>query len=106
MVPEISARALAERLRDPNPPLLIDVREPPEWQICRIPGAVLKPMSRIMEWMGDLDKSAEIVFQCHTGVRSWQVANYLQTNGFQRVFNLREGIDAWSVEVDPGVPRY
>ncbi|MBL8055064.1 MAG: sulfurtransferase [Anaerolineales bacterium] len=106
MVPEITARALAERLRQPDPPLLVDVREPHEWQFCRIPGAVLKPMSRLAEWVAELDPAAEIVLQCHSGVRSWQVARYLQTRGFQRVYNLRGGIDAWSVEVDPRVPRY
>lgn len=106
MVPEITVRELAERLRQPNPPLVVDVREPAEWQICRLPGAVLKPMSRILDWLGELDKAAEIVVQCHTGVRSWQVARYLQAQGFQRVYNLRGGIEAWSVEVDPSVPHY
>jgi rhodanese-related sulfurtransferase len=106
MIPELSARELEARLKGPNPPLLVDVREPHEWRLCRIPGAELRPMSQIMSWMDDLDKSAEIVFQCHTGVRSLQVAHYLKANGFERVFNLRGGIEAWAVEVDPGMPRY
>lgn len=106
MVPEISARELAERLRGPNPPRLVDVREPQEWRLCRISAAELHPMSQIMEWMPTLDKNAEVVLQCHSGQRSWQVARFLQANGFQKVFNLRGGIDAWSREVDPTVPRY
>lgn len=106
MVPEISVRELDARLRGPTPPLLIDVREPHEWAFCRITGAQLKPMSQIMSWLGALDPSAEIVFQCHSGVRSLQVAQYLQSQGFQHVYNLRGGIDAWSLEVDPSVPRY
>ena len=106
MIPELSARQLAERLAHPNPPLLVDVREPHEWAYCRIPGAQLKPMGQIMIWMRELDPAAEIVLQCHTGVRSYQVAAYLQAHGFKNVYNLRGGIDAWSLEVDPGVPRY
>lgn len=106
MVPEISVQELDARLRGPTPPLLIDVREPHEWAFCRIAGAQLRPMSQIRDWLGSLDPAAEIVFQCHSGVRSLQVAHYLQSQGFQRVYNLRGGIDAWSREVDPSVPRY
>lgn len=106
MIPEISAVELAERLRGPNPPLLVDVREPHEWAYCRIPGAQLRPMSQIMNWLGELDPAAEIVFQCHSGVRSFQVAAYLKARGFRNVVNLSGGIDAWSLTVDPTVPRY
>lgn len=106
MIPEITARGLADRLRGPNPPRLIDVREPNEWQLCRIPGAELRPMSQILDWLAELDPAAETVLQCHTGVRSWQVAHYLQALGFTNVINLRGGIEAWSLEVDPSVPRY
>lgn len=106
MVPELSAKQLAEKLKAENPPQLIDVREPREWQMARIPGAQLKPMSQFQDWFGELDKSAEYVFQCHSGMRSMQVAAYLKAQGFQNVFNLRGGIEAWSLEVDPTVPRY
>lgn len=106
MVPEITVNQLAERLKGPNPPLLIDVREPYEWQICHIEGAQLKPMRRIHEWMHELDPSAEIVFQCHTGQRSMRVAMFLKSQGFTNVYNLSGGIEAWSLHVDPTVPRY
>jgi rhodanese-related sulfurtransferase len=106
MVPEISAKQLAEKLKNENPPQLIDVREPMEWHLAHITGAQLKPMSQFQDWFGELDKTAEYVFQCHTGYRSMQVAAYLKAQGFQNVFNLRGGITAWSVEVDPTVPRY
>jgi len=106
MVPEISPRELAEQLKSDTPPLLIDVREPSEYDYCRIEGAQLKPMGDLMTWINELDKEAAIVCQCHTGVRSLQVARYLQRLGFKKVFNLRGGIDAWSVQVDPNVPRY
>jgi rhodanese-related sulfurtransferase len=106
MIPELTAKQLAEKLAGPNPPLLIDVREPREWAIARIAQAVLKPMGQTPEWMTELDPNAEIVLQCHSGRRSMQVALYLKANGFTQVFNLRGGIDAWSREVDPSVPRY
>ncbi len=106
MIPEISARELAARLAGENPPLLIDVREPNEWAICRIPGAQLKPLSQYQSWLSELDPQAEIVFQCHSGMRSYQIAAFLKAQGFRNVINLRGGIDAWSQEVDPTVPRY
>lgn len=106
MVPEISAKQLAERLKRENPPQLIDVREPMEWQIARLPGAELKPMSQAENWLDELDKATEYVFYCHTGVRSMRVAAYLKAQGFQNVINLQGGIEAWSLDVDPTVPRY
>ncbi len=106
MVAEITVQELAEKLRSAAPPLVIDVREPHEHQYCRIAGAVLKPLGQIATWARDLDPAAEIVLQCHTGVRSWQAAAYLQRLGFQRVANLTGGIEAWSLHIDPSVPRY
>lgn len=106
MVPEITARDLSARLKGPNPPLLVDVREQNEWRVCRIPGAELRPMSQIQSWITDLDPAAELVLHCHSGVRSYQVAAYLKGLGFKDVKNLRGGIDAWSRDVDPSVPRY
>jgi rhodanese-related sulfurtransferase len=106
MVPEISPRELAEKLAAESPPHIIDVREPHEFRYCRIAGADLKPLGEIYTWARDLDPEAEIVLQCHTGVRSAQATAYLRSLGFKRVFNLRGGIDAWSAQVDPTVPRY
>ena len=107
MVPELTAPQLAEKLKSPNPPLLIDVREQDECDFCRIPGGELKPLGGLMQWAGDLDPEAEIVCYCHTGQRSYMAAHYLRQHfKFKNVFNLEGGIDAWSVLVDPGVPRY
>ncbi len=106
MVPEINPKELAEKLKGPNPPLVIDVREPNEHRFCRIEGAQLKSLGDIMDWAQELDKEAEIVLQCHSGMRSGQATAYLRSLGFQHVANLRGGIDAWSVMVDPDVPRY
>lgn len=106
MVPEISVRELAEKLQSAAPPLVIDVREPHEYAYCRIEGAVLKPLGQIAAWAQTLDPQADIVLQCHIGERSWQAAFYLQRLGFTNVANLTGGIEAWSIHVDPNVPRY
>ncbi len=106
MVPEITAQALAEKLKSEQPPLLVDVREPHEFRFCRIEGAQLKPLGDIEDWAKELDQEAEIVLQCHTGMRSAHATAYLKSLGFKRVANLRGGIEAWSVTVDPEVPLY
>jgi molybdopterin/thiamine biosynthesis adenylyltransferase/rhodanese-related sulfurtransferase/molybdopterin converting factor small subunit len=85
---------------------LLDVRNPPEWEICRIEGAKLIPMSEIQDRLGELDPAAVIVAHCHHGARSARVVNFLRQMGFSRAINLAGGIDAWSAEVDPTVPRY
>lgn len=106
MLPEITSKELAEKLKGPNPPLVIDVREPSEHAYCRIEGAALKPLGQIMRWAQEFDKEAEIVLQCHTGARSGQATMFLRQLGYRNAVNLRGGIDAWSVQVDPNVPRY
>jgi rhodanese-related sulfurtransferase len=90
--------------------LLLDVREPWEVELAaiRLPGVVHKniPLTHIPERMSELDASQSIVCICHHGVRSLQVVAFLQRHGFESVYNLAGGIDAWSAEVDPTVPRY
>lgn len=85
---------------------LIDVREPPEYNTCRIPGAELKPMGQVTQWMQELDQDEEIILHCHHGMRSEQVSAFLARQGFTNVKNMLGGIDAWSLRVDPSVPRY
>lgn len=104
---EISPAELAARLKEEDAPLLlIDVREPAEYEIARLDEATLLPLSRFPEWAGLLEPDREIVFMCHHGVRSAQVCRYLSLHGFARLRNLTGGIDAWSREVDPDVPLY
>jgi len=90
--------------------LLLDVREPWEVELASIalPGVAAEhiPMGNIPDRLDDLDPSLSIVCICHHGVRSQQVAAFLERHGFESVYNLAGGIDAWSVEVDPTVPRY
>lgn len=105
-IPEISAPALAEKLRGPQPPLVIDVREANEYACCHLAAAQLRPLGKIALWHKEFDPHAEIVLLCHSGFRSMQAAYYLRQQGFQNVSNLRGGIDAWAVQVDPTMPRY
>jgi adenylyltransferase/sulfurtransferase len=86
--------------------VLIDVREPREFQFCRIEGAQLRPLGQIRQWMQSLDKNAETVVYCHHGMRSDQAAVFLAHNGFTNVRNMIGGIDEWSRRVDAAVPRY
>ncbi|HLM56301.1 MAG TPA: rhodanese-like domain-containing protein [Pyrinomonadaceae bacterium] len=87
-------------------PLLVDVREPQEYELARVEGAELMPLSRFDEWAPRLDPEREIVFMCHHGIRSAQVCAFLARAGFSKLYNLDGGIDRWSEEVDPRVPLY
>ncbi len=88
--------------------VLIDCREPDEWETARIDGAVLLPMS---QWMENVEKLAEfqgkrVAVHCHHGGRSMRVTHWLRQNGFPDAQNVAGGIDAWSLQVDNSVPRY
>jgi rhodanese-related sulfurtransferase len=102
----ISPAQLQERLASGEPVLLIDVREPAEYELARVEGARLLPLSRFDEWAQSLDPEVEAVVMCHHGIRSAHVCAYLARQGFKNVSNLEGGIDRWSCEVDRGVPRY
>jgi rhodanese-related sulfurtransferase len=103
---DMNVKQLAERIHDGTAPALIDVRGPDEYALVHLPGAVLKPLGGIYHWAQELDKDQEYVLYCHTGARSWQAAYLLERLGFKHVINLSGGIDAWSLHVDPGAPRY
>jgi len=85
---------------------LIDVREPWEWEICRLPGAQLVPLARLEAQISALDRDRETIVYCHKGVRSIDAALRLRAAGFTHVAHLEGGIDRWSVEVDANVTRY
>ncbi len=108
---QISASELADWLaaagRNERPgPVLLDVREPWEQAICRIEGALAMPMGSVPARQQELDPDAETVVVCHHGVRSLQVALFLERNGFASVHNLSGGVAAWADDVDPSMPRY
>ncbi|MBD0371582.1 MAG: sulfurtransferase [Pyrinomonadaceae bacterium] len=102
----ISPEELKERMERGDALEVIDVREEEEYEIARVEGARLLPLSRFPEWAGTLDPEAEIVFMCHHGIRSARVCSHLAREGFRKLYNLAGGIDAWSWEVDRSVPRY
>jgi len=87
-------------------PLLLDVRQPWEFDCCRIAGSDLVPMSSLASRLDELDKNREIVVICHHGVRSYHAARFLEHNGCTRVTNLTGGVDAWAKEVDHAMPTY
>lgn len=95
---------LAEAGRDK--PLLLDVREPWEWETARIEGSQHMPMREVPARRGEIDPDREVVAICHHGGRSQQVAMFLEKNGFSKVHNLQGGVDAWSRTVDSAVPLY
>lgn len=97
---------LAVQMQGGRTPVLLDVREPWEWNLCRLPGAILIPMRELPARLQELDKTAETVVICHHGVRSFHAARYLETAGFGDVVNLSGGMAAWADEVDPAMPRY
>ncbi|HET6779240.1 MAG TPA: molybdopterin-synthase adenylyltransferase MoeB [Gemmatimonadales bacterium] len=105
--PEITAEELREEMARKGPDLvLIDVREPHEWDIARIEGARLIPLGQLPERLGELDGHAEIVTHCHKGVRSMKALAVLKGAGFARVRSLAGGIDAWADRIEVGMPRY
>jgi rhodanese-related sulfurtransferase len=106
IVEEMSAPELARRLRGPEPPVLIDVREPWEHGVARIPGARLVPLNTLPAALSTLDPTRAYVIYCHHGMRSLEAALFLKERGLERVANLSGGIAAWSEEVDPTVPQY
>lgn len=104
----IAPAQLRAWLDDPgrDKPVLLDVREPWEYDTARIAGAQLVPMREVPGRVAEIDASRDIVAICHHGGRSMQVAMFLEKQGFTRVHNLMGGIDAWSRAVDPSVPTY
>ncbi len=87
-------------------PLLLDVREPWEFDLCRIEGSRLIPMGSVFSRIGELDPTRETVVICHHGVRSYHIARLLEMNGFTNVINLSGGVDAWAAQVDTAMATY
>ena len=107
MVQQITAQALKSKLDQGNGEfILLDVREPYEHQICQIEGSLLLPMKQVPPALNTFDREQEIVVICHHGMRSMQVAEFLQQNQFSQVTNLQGGIDVWALMVDSSMQRY
>lgn len=108
MITQISAADLASWCADSAraAPVVVDVREPWEFERCRIDGSLLVPLAQLPARRAELPNDKELVLVCHHGGRSQQAAMWLAQNGFPNVHNLRGGVEAWALEVDPAMPRY
>jgi rhodanese-related sulfurtransferase len=104
----LTAPELAAWLADTSrpKPMLLDVREPWEFQTCHIEGATPMPMNAVPARLQELDEDAPTVCICHHGARSASVATFLERNGFTQVINLTGGVHAWAQQVDNAMPTY
>jgi rhodanese-related sulfurtransferase len=104
----LSAPQLAQRLAEASEPapLLLDVREPWEYQTCHLENALLMPMNEVPARQQELDTETPIVCICHHGARSMAVAAFLERQGFTDVTNLEGGMHAWATQVDRNMPTY
>jgi rhodanese-related sulfurtransferase len=103
----LNASQLQDFLKEnESKPLLLDVREQWEYELCHIEGSAHTPMAEIHQALDELDKARDIVLICHHGVRSRQVGTILEHAGFKHVINLSKGIHGWAQEIDPMMATY
>ena len=102
----LSPQEVHRRLEAEDDFVLLDVRQPSEVDIARLDEAICIPMGEIPDKVDQLSKEKDIVVVCHHGIRSARVCDFLRSQGFERAYNLTGGIDAWSIDVDPSLPRY
>ncbi len=103
----LSARDVDDLLKQANPkPLILDVREPWEYAICRLDGAELVPMRQLPAALDQLNPERETVVVCHHGIRSFSVCRYLEQMGFTNLVNLEGGVAAWARDVEPDMATY
>ena len=103
---DISAKELAARIKAGEDLRVIDVREPHEQEISRLEGAEMIPLGQVASRLSELDSAEEIVLICKSGTRSARALEILISAGFKKVKNLKGGINAWAVMVDPSLPVY
>jgi len=103
---DVEPRRAKDMLDSGDRCVLLDVREPHEYRICRLPGARLIPLSELPRRLHELDSSEEIIVYCRNGQRSLAAVSFLREVGFRKAWNLRGGIVSWSEQVDPSLPRY
>ena len=103
---QISAKEVSERIAQGEKFLLVDVREPWEYELCRIPGAKLIPLGTPAGNLNILLDAGDVICYCHHGMRSLDAASWLRQQGVERAKSMAGGIERWSAEIDPKVPRY
>ena len=104
-IPQMTVKELKQRLDAGDNVLVLDVREPYEYQIANIGGKLI-PQNDVPQRLAEIDRNREVVVHCRTGGRSQRVAEFLQQSGYSNVANLAGGIHAWSDEIDPSIPKY
>ena len=102
----IPVKELKKRIDAGEKPVLLDVREPWEFSICKIEGSINISMSNTEKLINELNTDDEIIAICHHGMRSLQVCNFLEENGFKRMLNLDGGIDSWAKIIDKDMAQY
>ncbi len=103
---QITVDALKDKIEHGQEVVLLDVREPMEWEIAHLDKAILMPVVQVPARVNELSTADEIVVYCKTGVRSGRITNFLRDLGFRKVKNLVGGIDEWAERVEPEMPRY
>jgi rhodanese-related sulfurtransferase len=108
LIPQLAPADLVRWREDASrePPFVVDVREPWEFDHCRIDGSVLIPLGELPRRVDELPAGRAIVMVCHTGRRSQHAAMFLEQAGFADVHNLAGGVERWAVEIDPAMKRY
>lgn len=106
MIQQLTPAQLKERLAHAAAPVVLDVREPWEVAVCALPGARHIPMREIPTQAEQLPRDKDIVVLCHHGIRSQHVASFLERLGFERIYNLSGGIDAWARDIEPSMAKY
>ncbi len=103
---QIEPQEVKQKIERGDTFVLLDVREPWEHALSRIEGAVLIPMQELPAQLGAIEDAGEVVVFCHSGIRSMNAAAWLRDQGIESVRSMNGGIDRWSLEIDPAVPRY
>jgi rhodanese-related sulfurtransferase len=108
LIPQIGPTELARWRADATrtQPLLIDVREPWEFELCRIDGSRSIPLGQLAARLSEVPQDTPLVLVCHHGNRSWHAAAMLLNSSYREVHNLRGGVEEWAAEVEPAMKRY
>ncbi len=102
----ITSVELKTKLDAVEKPVLLDVREAWEYALCSIEGSINISMPNIDQMLNELKADDETIVICHHGMRSFQVGNYLEGNGFTQIANLEGGVDAWAKTIDAEMAQY
>jgi adenylyltransferase/sulfurtransferase len=103
---EMTVEELKKRLDRGEKVFILDVRNPEEIQICRIPGSTVIPLPSLPQRVGELDRGREMVVHCKSGMRSQKAIQFLREQGFTKLVNLKGGILAWADKIDPAMAKY